>query len=819
MKKIYSIFLAVTAALSFATAVSAQLPYPDKGEFSIANTIYDHTSITQYPLVFPHDSGLKKPEGADFAYSKNVSSPFSDGTYWIKLESFATGHSTVVETAAPADIVLVLDVSTSMRNSRTVYSYSEATTPGDGWTFSNIGGNGNDDVATGYSYYYEADKNHHVVYKDREGVSGNRRYRLYFTDNQERRHYLAGNTIQDSEYSVSSQNDVIYTGTLSARSSSSESRFATLKRATKDFIDVIEKNDKYEDEAGTVERTGGRLGNRISIITFNASAETHNTLEQGALRDAAGSTPSTAEALKAIVDGLEITVQGTRPYYGFVQANAQLASISAARRLTASRTIVMFTDGEPYDQNNGQGTYPSGGEAYRYKAIAEALKSKTKDDPETEDVVEGYDATVFTVGMFSETQAENSTTWKFMNYVSSNAPNATNINTAGADFDKNAGYFYDVSDESMDLSAVFTEIAHQSSGTTSTLSANSRNVDVVSNSFILPEGTTTDNIDGVVKVYTARLIDMDGDDYVFEEEFLKGNTPNNDTYKYDVLDADGNPTGVKKKVDQDIRISFNETTQAITVTGFDYGSLFCGPAYNQQGVLTGYRGFKVIIMIPIKMNPDAVGGPNVATNGPGSGIFINDQSQTAYVPFVSPTVSLPVNIHLKKIGLRPGESAKFEISRAVIPTDMTPEEAKTWNPASLAESAWSKVSTVFVTNSTNDPNATPIVKVKGMPATVTQDADNDGEPDVDDEGNIIQLGVIYRVKEEPWGWSYDVSNTLAYPNPQYTETSRVDNPFEFKNTKKDGGQIDVTIRNAETKATNVFKVGETNGHYVDSKPR
>ena len=808
MKKIYCIFLAVTAALSFATAVSAQLPYPDQGEFSIANTIYDHTSITQYPLVFPHDSGLKKPEGADFAYSKNVSSPFSDGTYWIKLESFATGHTTVVETAAPADIVLVLDVSTSMSRSRNVYSYSEATTPGDGWTFTNIypGNNQNDDVATNYSYYYEADKNHHVVYKDREGGSGNRRYSLYFTDNQGGRHYLAGNTIQDSEYSVRGQNDVIYTGTLYARSASSESRFATLKRATKDFIDVIEKNDKYEDEAGTVERTGGRLGNRISIITFNSSAETHNTLAQGALRDAAGSTPSTAEALKAIVDGLEITVQGTTPYNGFVAANAQLATISAARMLTASRTVVLFTDGEPYDTGDN------------YKAIGEALKTKREYDP-SNTTVEGYGATVFTVGMFTNAPAENSNIWKFMNYVSSNAPNATNINTAGADFDKNAGYFYDVSDESMDLSAVFTEIAHQSSGTTSTLSAASRNVDVVSSSFVLPSGTTADNIDGVVKIYTARLTGMDGDEYEFAEEILKGHTPDTDTYKYDVLDANGNPTGVRKKVDQDIQISFNETTQAITVTGFDYGSLFCGPAYNQQGALTGYRGFKVIIMIPIKMNPDAVGGPNVATNGPGSGIFINDQSQTAYVPFESPTVSLPVNIHLKKIGLKPGESAKFEISRAVIPTDMTPEEAKTWNPASLPESAWSKVSTVFVTNSTNDPNATPIVKVKGMPATVTRDTDNNGEPDVDDKGNIIQLGVIYRVKEEPWGWSYDVSNTLAYPNPQYTETSRVDNPFEFKNTKKDGGQIDVTIRNAETKATNVFKTGETNGHYVDSKPR
>ena len=41
MRKIYSIFLATTAAMLFAPAVNAQLPYPDKGAYSIANTIYD----------------------------------------------------------------------------------------------------------------------------------------------------------------------------------------------------------------------------------------------------------------------------------------------------------------------------------------------------------------------------------------------------------------------------------------------------------------------------------------------------------------------------------------------------------------------------------------------------------------------------------------------------------------------------------------------------------------------------------------------------------------------------------------------------------
>ncbi|MBO6045546.1 MAG: VWA domain-containing protein [Bacteroidales bacterium] len=794
MKKIYSIFLAATAAMLFAPTVNAQLPYPDKGAYSIANTIYDRTSVTEYPLIFPHDTGLQLPENLGVAYSKNVSSPLSDGTYWIKLESFATGQSSFIETAAPADIILVLDLSTSMRNSRNVYSYSAASTPSGGWTPGNINGG---------QYYILYEGGH---YRVRRGGNNNNSRFVYFDLEDGTTCYLVNSQVQVGGTQPSVNNNTeVYNGTLYTRSQGSETRFEALQRATKDFIDVIEKNDKYEDEAGTVERAGGRLGNRISIITFNSSATTQNTLANGELKDAAGSTPSTAEQLKTLVDNLAITVQGTTPYNGFVAANAQLATINAARMLTASRTVVLFTDGEPYDSGD------------RWKAIGEALKTKTKDDPATP-AVEGYDATVFTVGMFTNTPAENTDIWKFMNYVSSNAPNAQDINTPGESFNKNAGYYYDVSDESMDLSAVFKEIAHQSSGTTSSLNAGSRNVDVVSNSFVLPAGTTTDNIDGVVKVYTARLTGMNGSAYVFEEEILKGHTPDSETYKYDVLDADGNSTGVRKKVDADLNVSFNATTNAITVTGFDYNSNFCGPVENQQGQIDHYQGFKVIIMIPVKMNPNSVGGPNVETNGPGSGIFVNADSQTAYVPFKSPTVSLPVNIHIKKIGLYPGESAKFKIYRAVIPT-MTEEEMKTWNPASLSESAWSEVSSVFVTNSTSDPNATPMIKVRGLPATITQDLNEDGEPDEDSDGNVIQLNVVYRIKEENWGWSYTVSNTLDYPNPQYTVTSNVVNPFQFKNTKKNPDRIDIEIRHAETKATNIFKTGETHGHYVDSKAR
>ena len=111
-----------------------------------------------------------------------------------------------------------------------------------------------------------------------------------------------------------------------------------------------------------------------------------------------------------------------------------------------------------------------------------------------------------------------------------------------------------------------------------------------------------------------------------------------------------------------------------------------------------------------------------------------------------------------------------------------------------------------------------MIQVRGLPATITVDEDEDGNPDVGSDGKIIQLGVVYRITEENWAWSYDIDGTDDYPNPQYTVTSKVDNPFAYSNDKKEN--IDVIIRHAESKATNIFKaVGEDedNERYDDSK--
>ena len=800
MKQLYSIILTAMALLAISPMAGAQNRDATYGEYSINGQITDPKRHTI--LEWPNDYQVHIDDGASFGYSKDISSPQSDGTYWIKLESFATGDATFVQSSVPADIVLVLDISSSMCNTRgnktdyyvDVDYVSNHVNTGNGglepFTYENI--HSNESVL-----YYLAPgaennaANRKEIGTETYGRGNNTRYYLYYLDGGTK-YYLnpngsvAGTTRPDGVLGAST---TLFTGSLIHYRR--QQRIDALRSAVNAFIDVIDHNDQYEDDTNDKPREGGRLGNRISIITF-ASADNVTVVNALNLGDLGSGK---AAQLKNKVNSIRL-YSGTRQDEGLIAANTQLGNYAQAG---SSRTVVLFTDGDPYAANL------SDTQIYNYGLTA-ALKAKTKDDPETS-TVEGYGATVFTVGLFSQTYGENTDIWRFMNYASSNAPSASSMSSPGSDFDKNLNFYKDATSDTVDLTAVFTEIANQSGGSSTVLSAASANVDVVSNSFILPDGTDTDNISSVVKLFFAKLEKIENGEYKFYEEYLKGHTPADYTYK--VLNANGTPTGDPIKVDANVNVTLSGTRE-IKVKGFDYRSCFCGPIYKDNydpsqhtaaenadpANIKGYQGYKLIIMIPIKMNPDAVGGPNVATNASGSGIFITDGDQSALVPYVSPTVSLPVNIHITKTGLDEGESAKFKIERAVLPEGDV-------NVSTLT--GWHYVSTVFVTKrkgSTGDP----IVKVIGLPANIDV-TEGEGE-----SATTKQKNVVYRITEEPWSWSYDPQTA-----PQYTNTMSIVNPFTFGNKKKDN--IDVLVRHAESKATNIFKRGVVDGNvrYDDSK--
>ena len=804
MKRIYNILLAVTSLLVFGAVVSAEDPEePTYGEWSINGQITDPKTgaILQWPKAA--ENGIQQPPGTDFAYSKDISSPLSNGTYWIKLESFSTGALTSVISSVPSDIILVLDSSTSLD----IYNYVTYTAVNNGepqgYSYTSYGNN---------QLYVKYNDQYYQVSRNTSNSTGVRYLSFSLGNGSGNTRYLSGTDIVNTRPNTPTNNtDVIWTGVLYERSSRTRTR--ALKDATKDFIQEI-----YDNDVATTSVDSNFDGNRIAIVSYDETSHllTSSWVDVGATGNLA--------SLQSTVENMS-TANWTRPSLGLSAAiNTYLDGSDDAhrKRATANLTVVMFTDGVPANNNGGTGNNFDASEANNAIYYGYQLKHD-------------YNATIFTVGILDATSTDQNVRCgiHYLDLLSSNYPNAylpLNSNatwnasgttvtvsgiTGGSASDKDPdGNYFQLADENNDLSSIFKSFAQQSGGSASQLTASSRNVDIVSNSFILPPGTTADNIGSTVKIFVAKVngYDTTKQQYTFDEEILKEHTPDTPTdptaagsYYYYPLDETGAVVqpAVAQKVDAGIGVSYNETTQAVTVNGFDYSSCFCGPVYNSQNQVIRYQGFKIIIMIPIKMNPNAVGGPDVQTNAAGSGIFVQAEGGSALVQFKSPTVSLPVNIHLKKTGLGAGESAKFKIERAQLPETL-PEN---FNPATLTN--WSYVSTVFVTNSPNslhDPNdGNPIVKVRGLPANM----------DVTENGQTVHRSFVYRVTEEGWSWSYDPQT-----QPQYTITSNVTNPFTFNNQKKDN--IDVKVRHAESKATNIFKTDDEGTiipvQYDDSKP-
>ena len=776
MKRIINIILAASALLAFAP-------------ISFAQTQAKLTKSEKDRLYY-------KDSGTGIAYSKTIEAPNPQGIYKIYLESFVTGEVTMKYQDAPADIILVLDVSTSMSDSRGTKTLVTAET---GLTY-------NMASETVYLFHYDRSdtnnssrpNNFNGVYRSFKEICTQKvgdRYYLYiasYGSNSNHYHYLtkdadgviSGYTMTnsltppgDAAYATS-PDDVIVTfpGTADAQGGENAngigldralytgaSRMSALKEAVCAFIDEIDENDRIaKEEDGTTHERPHRLGNRIALITFSAQ-NNHNTIFGLTKLD---ETSTTIDDLKADVNGI-IMSQGTYPGPALNDANTLLNGIDADRKKLSSRTVVFFTDGEPADGQDDA-------------AIGNSHTAKAT-----------HNAIVYSVGMFDSKPAATSDIARFMTYVSSNYPDATSMGSPGTGGDN--GYSFDASDPDASLTDIFRKIAQESGGSgNASLGSAVTAVDVVSASFVLPEGASnnikiytapvTGIMEGITYADTTYTVEVDGE--TVERHWLKFGNPipiKTNTATYEVYDDDGNLVE-EKDVDNDITFTLTPTDNpnTIRVNGFDYSGNWCGTVTDLDGNITGYHGHKVIIEIPIKMSPDAVGGPHVETNAPGSGIYINGESDTPLVRFESPDVSLPVNIFVQKNGLKEGESAKFTIERTPAPAS--------------SSSTWEPVTSVFVTRSKGSTTP-PVTKVMGLPST----------------NNDATVEYVYRVREEGWSWSYTPEKESIL------STEIITNPFIFNNTEKE--DIDYRVRHAESKATNTFHPDKTKVKYDDSKDR
>ena len=286
-----------------------------------------------------------------------------------------------------------------------------------------------------------------------------------------------------------------------------------------------------------------------------------------------------ANSLKTAVN--QLTAAGaTRADYGMQHAQT---IVNGAMGNGRQKVVIMFTDGQP-----------STWQSFSATVAKDAIKASKS--------IKDAGATVYTIGCFGTTPSDNSNIGKYMNRVSSNYPDATNMNNGT----RGVGDYYKTVSSASELESIFTEIAHTAGGATLTLGSQTVLKDVVSKYFDLPENAA-DNI-------TAQ------------------------SYSCTALDADGAPIW-NETPDQGTNYTVSIQDKTISVTGFDYSENWVGKDVN-TGIV--HPGKKLVVTIPIVDNGTGMG--EVPTNGTDSAVYDKDGKQvcafaqpTAYFPYFTVT--------------------------------------------------------------------------------------------------------------------------------------------------------------------------------------
>lgn len=728
-------------------------------------------------------TALGQEEDTGVRVNKSVSPRNSDGSYTITLETYATGETEVEMNDVPADIVLVLDLSTSMGGHRG--DLLEVTDPNElSLSYNDVVNSGNN-----YVYWYET---HGYGYQISGFKKGNNYY-IYWLAPGAGINFLKTNgeiinvratdydinlaTIPDDPDLATSTNPnekivtfaagipgkdhpvgIAYDATNPAHENychshlhKASSRLKELENAVCEFIDQINENDLYKTtDDGGVEPRNSRLGNRLAVYTFCVATPTEVQSLQY-LTGGDGVTTGNVETLKNSVRAF-IMKSGTKPLQAFNKAYDALPVNS-----NRTRTVVFFTDGQtdaPEDE------------------LVEANRIKNRKS-----------ATLYSIGMFGSNEAGMEAVQNYMDRVSSNYLNATTINNGDRVSNE---YYFDVSSEG-NLSQVFTKIAGSiiAESDNPSVEAHTQVRDALSSSFTVPDGFDASK----VVVYTVD-IDRDGNWYPVPDHTVPA-APNDPTghvvalTKVTTDDYLTDPTKVKVTTGTDA-----QGHNTVWVEGFNFvqddSSLGAGDGnWVGQRYKNGqffYAGKKLVIEFNIVTIGEATGGDDTSTNTADSGVYIMNPETGEYTSLINyeiPHTNLPINIIIKKKGLRHGQSATFQIETSPFLLDDNGDIVYNdiGKPASkYAQNAekWDDLTKLIITNKGED--GAEVTKVL-----------RSFEPDR-----------VYRIREDDWGWSYTVIGNNGAVNIPNTSTVEV-NPFVFENIENTNA-----VKHAEAVTINHF---------------
>ena len=378
-----------------------------------------------------------------------------------------------------------------------------------------------------------------------------------------------------------------------------DTRQYAMKQAVNTFIDNVAKKAKDEDVEHRIAivKFAGKSTNTVGDDTYKEDGNRYNfsqvVKELTAVNDASGANATT---LKTAVNQLQAK-GGTQTQNGLNHAQRLLSSVDSAR--DSSKVVIVFTDGMPGDYGFEESVATS--------AIASAKSMKDAG------------VTVYTVGIFTganvgqlygdtgfryNSNGSVGSYWanwitsdgidvpagnRFLNYVSSNFKNASEIGLKSYDygygwvvtknFTRDKTGYYMTASNSTALNNIFTSISQTIGSANIDLGSETVIKDIVTPYFTVPQNA------GAIRLSTA-------------------------TYN-------GKEFGTPDKADSSVKAVIDPATRAVNVRGFDF---------NQNYVTTdakadGTYGKKLIIEFDVSVEAGFLGGNQVPTNDGQSGIY------------------------------------------------------------------------------------------------------------------------------------------------------------------------------------------------------
>lgn len=375
----------------------------------------------------------------------------NDGTYTIQLEAFSTGETLTVMKQTPTDIVLVLDVSGSMKEQLDNTVIDDGYVPATG-KVSDMP----DDV-----YHHCPDGTYSTVkWKDE------RKYgfgHIRFTCDH-------CNVTRSLNYNFGIANPSQIEGqdgwALYKKGSHYAYKLEVLQMAAKQFIQEVAARNAAIDDPNNQHRVSivkfaseknDKIGN-----DFNGNGYNYTQI----VDELTVVNSENAAKLNTDIDSFS-AAGATSVDYGMEYAKSILDPVRSADR---KQVVIVFTDGAPTHSNSFESNV-----ANAAIGTAKTLKSSG--------------VSIYTIGVFDNANPDDTTTNTnaYMNAMSSNYPEAISYTDLGQG--SNQGY-YKVAASTVELNSIFTSISQDVNYSNVTLSDNAVIKDIMGDGFTLTANST-----------------------------------------------------------------------------------------------------------------------------------------------------------------------------------------------------------------------------------------------------------------------------------------------------------------------------------------